>query len=1665
MGTFMYFKETKVDVFDQPEDYVRAHDAKEQHDRLLSDLVDPKPQNPIVATYIKEYTRDSRDYNFHLLHKHNVKGFEVVGGDKDDNIESDIEKISSAIKTFAKPLPETVHTYAGVGMRHIESLENSEGGKVHFPAFTSTSINPTISHSFAARINHTKHLIHFILPKGYDRGVYIAHPTYSAHHSELEMLLDKGQTWHHVKRREFLTPLGEKQVVHTLVPHDYKIEEAYDSSHPIWDTHLSSYDDLTPSKNLDDELKATRSHLANHYHAVASDVNRAAAVHSYCNNSNGLNDAIIKERGMSLMEKWAHDKLHGVIDDQKPLVQDIHVYSGMGSYDPSEHIEKSAGHFTNKAWLSTSIDPLVASNRNNFKKKLDGSSSDHVIHFHLPAGFNHGMFVGHVSSYPMEHEFVIKPGIKWKIYDKEELNGRTVWHARPAETTSLHEAERLNLDSFAKRRSVAYSASEFEHNAQHARLRHFVPRIGGGADFETLQNHKLSSHKTNSYLLGLYRPNKEITDTLNHQINVKTQFIHRYATPLKEDVHTFAGVSDFGIEDKIKKSNGVLHTPAFTSTSIEPAVANWFGNYASENNDVHILHFHLPAGYNKGFYVDAHDQSPLSYEREFLLDKDQKWKLTAQNHVQTPIGKNVKIYSLTPHDHTINETSYHDPKFFAQLFKYVDVMNSEKSVHSHLDKFDTKKQREQIDKDVDEQHQSLKHHPYNSNVYNYTEDASSINQHLLNKHYKWTDTHIDEYDKESEAISKHIAENAPALEHDIHVYSGFRINPENLRVKGTNLVHTPAFTSTSIHPLKSIDFTGTQPPKFNDDVVTNRVSTTRRAHHILHFHLPAGFKRGIYVGHFSAYPEESEYLLDKDQKWKLAGVTRHNMTYFDTNNFMDRDTIVKSKFIAHYYVHHLIPHDHELYEAWEHDHDYNYDTPWNVADFDLYSDPKETIPNHLDEHKHLIKLHDDLKGNEFRKHREAIRAYADDSALINSRLLGGKGHAHTDKINEQISYLKDAINKAPALTKEHHVYSGLGEGGPDEHEKTVNKIFKTKSFMSTSISPEIAAAHAQYKGGRSRYEWNILHIHLPVGYKGGRYIAKHSSYAGEGEFLIAPDQKFKILGKTTHDIESDDGTTHVWHAVPHDVELKEATYHEPLLFSGLRSYTQDISKRGYGSKLKVHRNEVVVSQNMFQDIIQQHERLNQNNDHHHLIRRYTMTTEARDLNQYEILKHKGKHIHDDNVEEFSSALSDHIKQSPALTEEVHVYAGFKDHPLKTLIAGESILHTPAFTSTSIRPATAESFVKSEFLSPSEYVYRTRRHILHFHLPKGYNRAVYVGTNSEYPHEQEMLLDKGQKWKLTGIQRRNSTSFKKFIDDHGTAKRKDIHHTYIYHLVPHEDEPLKETYSHNPDVIRNFTPEYDGKSVVRKRDYALHLHNLVRAAYDESLQQFRKNNDFSEVNYNKFTPHETRHIENYVSYSTALNNHLLAKHIKGEEVVAAPIENSAAPPLHHYDWGTGDTLETNVKDAVFHISKAISKAQPLAEETHVYSGMSNFNMDKHVGDVIHTPAYTSTSYHPITARNFAGRNNPTGLALKKPGVQRDYHIIHFKLPAGYNRGITPNNPAEQEYILDRDQKWKITGHVVRKSSERITDYNRYGKHRKYTRYHIWSVEPHEEDTSK
>ena len=168
----------------------------------------------------------------------------------------------------------------------------------------------------------------------------------------------------------------------------------------------------------------------------------------------------------------------------------------------------------------------------------------------------------------------------------------------------------------------------------------------------------------------------------------------------------------------------------------------------------------------------------------------------------------------------------------------------------------------------------------------------------------------------------------------------------------------------------------------------------------------------------------------------------------------------------------------------------------------LFSDNKKTLAPHK---KIKMSLGD----------KAAIDSHTQDSKDTNSRLLN-KDPKAIKEINYKLNIL-DRVTNHPSnkLDKPIATYSGVSQKFAGRLSKLKpGRVVRSPAYISSSVSRDTAQNFAE--AIPKTKEYHHIQFHLPQGYQKGRYIDHASMNKGEHEFLMARNQKFKYLGKTTH---------------------------------------------------------------------------------------------------------------------------------------------------------------------------------------------------------------------------------------------------------------------------------------------------------------------------------------------------------------------------------------------------------------------------------------------------------------------------------------------------------------------------------------------------------------------
>lgn len=166
----------------------------------------------------------------------------------------------------------------------------------------------------------------------------------------------------------------------------------------------------------------------------------------------------------------------------------------------------------------------------------------------------------------------------------------------------------------------------------------------------------------------------------------------------------------------------------------------------------------------------------------------------------------------------------------------------------------------------------------------------------------------------------------------------------------------------------------------------------------------------------------------------------------------------------------------------------------------------------LKRHHHGREVSDDVYGS--------VSRYSELSGRLTRHLVASKGKlagARGEDDRRAVKQIKDMdayLKGAKPLEEPLRVYSSLGfmpEGD----------VLTTHAFLSTSIDPDRAAAHANDARRAKRTDFDVIAVFdLPEGFTGGRYLGSFANYQGEMEFLLARGQRFAIVDRAAHDLKS-----------------------------------------------------------------------------------------------------------------------------------------------------------------------------------------------------------------------------------------------------------------------------------------------------------------------------------------------------------------------------------------------------------------------------------------------------------------------------------------------------------------------------------------------------------------
>lgn len=336
--------------------------------------------------------------------------------------------------------------------------------------------------------------------------------------------------------------------------------------------------------------------------------------------------------------------------------------------------------------------------------------------------------------------------------------------------------------------------------------------------------------------------------------------------------------------------------------------------------------------------------------------------------------------------------------------------------------------------------------------------------------------------------------------------------------------------------------------------------------------------------------------------------------------------------------------------------------------------------------------------------------------------------------------------------------------------------------------------------------------------KSFKHFLKHRKKAHGSWQVEGPADDKDIANRVREEIKIGFGTIHVGdptdHIIPVDTHQRT------------RKVQEDSEGDGEDHLLAIAHKHSEIARNAPHDPFRvaavDHKRLAQQDSeefaHHHELNRLhaerqhkerygnaisSYTTASRFINHHLIAKHRGPEherdylestleLHGNNLDHTKQRFEDHINAvsqetnhpGNALKKPTVVHSGpghNMQHILKNTKVGEKI-HFPAFTSATTDTHTAFMSTPLGEVHHDDADIHQHHHIMHFHLPAGYQRGRHVANISTHPNEHEMILDKGQtfhkahEW-VEHRRTRNPTN------DVLGARKGEVHHITHHHFVP------------------------------------------------------------------------------------------------------------------------------------------------------------------------------------------------------------------------------------------------------------------------------------------
>lgn len=212
VGIVIHDKRLYHSIYEQLLEFISS-----KYDELERELKSNYQFTPEQQNQLENYSNKSFELNAYLLGHHHTNETPVESPSfANGQFQYHLPTIDQAL---SKPLNRHMNVYSGL---NFDATKNADkNGLIHFPSYTSTTIDPVIAPHFAQPQDNIKHILQIHL-KPNDKGAYISNP--GVYGDEREFLLPRNTTLkithRHSDQDNSNHVIHHAEIVHDINPND-----------------------------------------------------------------------------------------------------------------------------------------------------------------------------------------------------------------------------------------------------------------------------------------------------------------------------------------------------------------------------------------------------------------------------------------------------------------------------------------------------------------------------------------------------------------------------------------------------------------------------------------------------------------------------------------------------------------------------------------------------------------------------------------------------------------------------------------------------------------------------------------------------------------------------------------------------------------------------------------------------------------------------------------------------------------------------------------------------------------------------------------------------------------------------------------------------------------------------------------------------------------------------------------------------------------------------------------------------------------------------------------------------------------------------------------------------------------------------------------------------